>query len=225
MWRSHQPRFHPDLNRGLYCERVGVVLSAPIRSYHVLMSILTIGLIVENFLAAKIFPRLTRLPRLSGPSHQIVWHRNKAQQNASCHVSQSCWSGSMLDKKNSMICWDMLRSTTSCDSRAFTSWYDKMRVDRPTRLCALPRVQPTGCEFLRSHSLYEGRSIISWTVCINRLLQNYCHNEHQKLLKQYDYYYLKTLSKILWRHIGEHVTSRETHQVGNLWNVFLLSFL
>ena len=59
MWRSHQPRFHPDLNRGLYRERVGVVLSAPIRSYHVLMSILTIGLIVEKFLekflAAKIF--------------------------------------------------------------------------------------------------------------------------------------------------------------------------
>ena len=55
MWRSHQPRFHPDLNRGLYRGRVGVVLSAPIRSYHVLMSILTIGLIVENFLAAKKF--------------------------------------------------------------------------------------------------------------------------------------------------------------------------
>ena len=56
-WRSHQPRFHPDLNRGLYRERVGVVLSAPIRSYHVLMSILTIGLIVEKILAAKnIFP-------------------------------------------------------------------------------------------------------------------------------------------------------------------------
>ena len=57
MWRSHQPRFHPDLNRGLYRERVGVVLSAPIKSYHVLMSILTIGLIVEIFLPA---------------SHQIV---------------------------------------------------------------------------------------------------------------------------------------------------------
>ena len=55
MWRSHQPRFHPDLNRGLYCGRVGVVLSAPIKSYHVLISILTIGLIVENFLAAKKF--------------------------------------------------------------------------------------------------------------------------------------------------------------------------
>ena len=55
MWRSHQPRFHPDLNRGLYRERVGMLLSAPIRSYHVLMSILAIGMIVEKFLAAKIF--------------------------------------------------------------------------------------------------------------------------------------------------------------------------
>ena len=32
MWRSHQPRFHPDLNRGLYRERVGVVLSDLIMS-------------------------------------------------------------------------------------------------------------------------------------------------------------------------------------------------
>ena len=72
MWRSHQPRFHPDLNRGLYRERVGVVLSAPIRSYHVLMSILTIGLIVENFLAAKKFSPINTIARLSGPSHQIV---------------------------------------------------------------------------------------------------------------------------------------------------------
>ena len=55
MWRSHQPRFGPYLNRGLYRERVKVVLSAPIKSYHVLMSILTIGMIVENFLAAKKF--------------------------------------------------------------------------------------------------------------------------------------------------------------------------
>ena len=56
MWRSHQPRFHPELNRGrLYRERVGVVLSAPIRSYQVLMSILAIGLIVEKILAAKKF--------------------------------------------------------------------------------------------------------------------------------------------------------------------------
>ena len=75
--------------------------------------------------------RLTRLPRLSGPSH-----RNKT------HLI-------MLDKKNYMICWDVLRSTTICDSRAFTSWYDKMRVD--TCLCALPRMQPTDCEFLRLH--------------------------------------------------------------------------
>ena len=72
---------------------------------------------------------------------------------------------------------------------------------------------------------YEGRSIISWTFCIKRLIQNDCQNEHQNLFKQYDCYYLKTISQILWRHIGKHVTSRETHQVGNLWNVFLPSFL
>ena len=57
MWRSHQPRFHPDLNGGLYRERVGMVISAPIRFYHVLMSILTIGLIVEHFFGCqKFFP-------------------------------------------------------------------------------------------------------------------------------------------------------------------------
>ena len=53
MWRLHQTRFHPDLNRSLYPERVGVVLSNPIRSYHFFMSILTIGLMVENYLTAK----------------------------------------------------------------------------------------------------------------------------------------------------------------------------
>ena len=66
MWRSHQPRFHPDLNRGLYRERVGVVLSAPIRSCHVLMSILTIGLIVENFLAAKKFLPINTIASTNG---------------------------------------------------------------------------------------------------------------------------------------------------------------
>ena len=66
MWRSHQARFHPDLNRGLYRERVGVVLSAPIRSYHVLMSILTIGLIVEKFLAAKYFSPINTIASTIG---------------------------------------------------------------------------------------------------------------------------------------------------------------
>ena len=66
MWRSHQPRFRPDLNHGLYRERVGVVLSAHIRSYHVLMSILTIRLIVENFLAAKIFFRINMIASTIG---------------------------------------------------------------------------------------------------------------------------------------------------------------
>ena len=66
MWRSRQPRFHPDLNRGLCRERVVVVLSAPIRSYHVLMLIMTIGLIVEKFLAAKFFPPINTIASTIG---------------------------------------------------------------------------------------------------------------------------------------------------------------
>ena len=66
MWRSHQPRFLPDLNRVLYRERVGVVLSAPIRSYHVLMSILTIELIVEKNLAAKNFSTINTIASTNG---------------------------------------------------------------------------------------------------------------------------------------------------------------
>ena len=66
MWRSHQPRSHPDLNRDLYRERVGVVLSAPIRSDHVLLSIVSIGLIVEKFLAAKKFPPINTIASTIG---------------------------------------------------------------------------------------------------------------------------------------------------------------
>ena len=66
MWRSHQPRFHPDLNHVLFREWVGVVLSAPVRSYHVLMSILTIGLILEKILAAKNFSPINTIASTIG---------------------------------------------------------------------------------------------------------------------------------------------------------------
>ena len=66
MWHSQKPQFRPDLNRGLYRERVGVVQLAPIRSYHVLMSILTIGLIVEKILAAKIFSPINMIASTIG---------------------------------------------------------------------------------------------------------------------------------------------------------------
>ena len=83
MWRSHQPRFHPDLNRCLYRERVGVVLSAPIRSYHVLMSILTIGLIVENILAAKKFLPINTIVLTIGT---IASDRMTSQQSATKRI-------------------------------------------------------------------------------------------------------------------------------------------
>ena len=53
MRRSHLSRFAHDWKRGLYRERVGMILLGPIRSYHVFMSIVVIGLIVEKFLAVK----------------------------------------------------------------------------------------------------------------------------------------------------------------------------
>ena len=83
MWRSHQPRFHPDLNRGLYHERVGVVLSAPIRSYHVFISILTIGLIVEKNLAAKNFSPINTIASTIGT---IVSDRMTSKQSATKRI-------------------------------------------------------------------------------------------------------------------------------------------
>ena len=55
MRRSHLSRFAHDWHRGLYRDQVGMILSGPIGSYHVFMSIVEIGLIVENFLAVKQF--------------------------------------------------------------------------------------------------------------------------------------------------------------------------
>ena len=79
---SHLPRFDHDWYRGVNRGPIGTIVSNLIRSYHILMSIVIIGIIVENFWLPKIFPRLPRLPRLAGPSwpsHQIVCHRNKSQ--------------------------------------------------------------------------------------------------------------------------------------------------
>ena len=89
MWRSHQPRFHPDLNRGLYRERVGVVLSAPIRSYFVLMSILTIGLIVENFLAAKKISPINAIALTIGAiaSDRMISYQSATKRILSCFPS------------------------------------------------------------------------------------------------------------------------------------------
>ena len=51
--------------RGLNRGPIGTIVSNLIRSHHILMSILIIGLIVENILAAKKFSRLPRLAGLS----------------------------------------------------------------------------------------------------------------------------------------------------------------
>ena len=82
------------MNRGVYREHVGAVLSALIRSFHVFMSILRIGLIVENILAAKKkFPRLTRFVRakkLQVSALKILanaGHMSLYESNISEHIS------------------------------------------------------------------------------------------------------------------------------------------
>ena len=61
MQLSHLSRFDHDWYRGVNRGPIGTIVSNPIRSYHILMSIVTIGLIVEMFLAAKTFATITTI--------------------------------------------------------------------------------------------------------------------------------------------------------------------
>ena len=62
MLLSHLPRFDHDCYRGLHrgpIGTMGTIVSNLIRSHHILISIVIIGLIVEKFLAAKNFATIT----------------------------------------------------------------------------------------------------------------------------------------------------------------------
>ena len=61
MQLSHLPRFDHDWYRGVSRGPIGTIVSNLIRSYHILMSIVIIGTIVENFLAAKTFSTITTI--------------------------------------------------------------------------------------------------------------------------------------------------------------------
>ena len=61
MQLSHLSRFDHDWYSGVNRGPVGIIISNLIRSYHILMSIVIIGLIVENFLAAKNFYTITTI--------------------------------------------------------------------------------------------------------------------------------------------------------------------
>ena len=61
MQLSHLPRFDHDWYRGVNRGPIGTIVSNLIRSYHILMSIVIIGIIVENFLAAKNFSTITTI--------------------------------------------------------------------------------------------------------------------------------------------------------------------
>ena len=86
MQLSHLPRFDHDCYRGLNRGPIGAIVSNLIRSYHILMSIVIIGLIVEKFLAAKIFSTITTI---GGTIVTIASDRNKSQQIVSHLVSES----------------------------------------------------------------------------------------------------------------------------------------
>ena len=61
MQLSHLSRFDHDLYRGLHRGAIGTIVSNLIRSHHILMSIVIIGLIVEKCLSAKNFATITTI--------------------------------------------------------------------------------------------------------------------------------------------------------------------
>ena len=58
---SHLSRFDHDWYRGLHPGPIGTIVSILIRSHHILISIVIIGLIVGKFLAAKNFATITTI--------------------------------------------------------------------------------------------------------------------------------------------------------------------
>ena len=91
-----------------------MVLSASIRSYHVLMSILTIGLIVENHLAAKIFSPINTIASTIGT---IASDRMTSKQSATKRIV-SCFPIVLIgvdvgqEKQHALLRCDLLRSVT-----------------------------------------------------------------------------------------------------------------
>ena len=61
MQLSHLSRLDHDWYRGLQRGPIRTIVSNLIRSHHILMSIVIIGLIVENFLSAKTFATITTI--------------------------------------------------------------------------------------------------------------------------------------------------------------------
>ena len=61
MQLSHLSRFDHDWYRGLHRGAIGTIVSNLIRSHHILMSIVIIGIIVENFLSANKFATITTI--------------------------------------------------------------------------------------------------------------------------------------------------------------------
>ena len=82
MQLSHLPRFDHDWYCGVNRGPIGTIVSNLIRSYHILMSIMIIGIIVENFLAAKNFSTITTIGgtivAIASDRMSIVTNRSKS---------------------------------------------------------------------------------------------------------------------------------------------------
>ena len=60
---SHLTRFDHDCNRVLHREGIEIIVTDLIRSYHILMSIVAIGLIVIKILTAKFFSTINPMDK------------------------------------------------------------------------------------------------------------------------------------------------------------------
>ena len=118
MRRSHLSRFAHDWNRGLYRERVGMILPGPIRSYYVLMSVVEIGLIVEKNLAVKQFSTINTIARDYRDhrirSYGIITMRNNTYLIVFPNLcdQDQCWR--RQTSRSVEMCCDLQLSETIC---------------------------------------------------------------------------------------------------------------
>ena len=96
--------------------RVGMILSGPIISYHVFISIVVIGLIVEKILAVKIFSTINTIAASDHRirSYGIVTRRNNPYLIVFPNLCDrdQCWR--RQTSRSVQICCDLQRSVTIC---------------------------------------------------------------------------------------------------------------
>ena len=118
---SHLPQFDHDCNRGFHREGIGIIVTDLIRSYHIMMSIVAIGLIVIKLLTAKIFSTINPIDKsivFITSDRTCVIHHNKSQQIESTRAPQSRLSQRIVDKEGTTMWY-----TISYDMLPFVAMY------------------------------------------------------------------------------------------------------